>query len=97
MKAFQKNKFTILAIVIFMVVIFFYNTFIKESQVIVEEGSEEAQAIGADLLALSDELREVNLGTELFASKLYLALTDFGNPVPPQPIGRTNPFDLLGR
>jgi hypothetical protein len=97
MKALQKNKFTILAIVIFFVVIFFYNSFIKENQVIVEEGSEAAQAIGADLLALSDELRQVNLGTELFTTKLYLALTDFSNPIPPQPIGRANPFDLLGR
>lgn len=97
MKALQKNKFTILAIVIFLIVIFFYNTFIKENQVIVEEGNEVAQAIGADLLALSEELRQVSLETELFTTKLYMALTDFSNPIPPQPIGRTNPFDLLGR
>ncbi len=97
MKALQKNKFTLLAIVVFFIVIFFYNTFVKENKVMVEEGSEAAQTVGADLLALSDELRQVTLNTELFSTKLYLALTDFSTPLPPQPVGRTNPFDLFGR
>lgn len=96
MKSLEKHKVTIIAIIVFIAAIYLYNTFLKgESIVTPDDGA--AQTVGADLIALTDKLRSVTLNAELFSSPLYKALNDFSVSIPEQPIGRTNPFEIIGR
>ena len=54
------------------------------------------QQIGSELLALLLELEEINLDTSIFDSQVFRGLTDFGQELIPQPIGRPNPFAPIG-
>jgi hypothetical protein len=96
LKSLEKNKISIIAIILFIVAIMLYNTFLKGETIAVPD-DQAAQAVGVDLLAIADKLRTVSLNSEIFSSPLYKALNDFSVLIPEQPIGRTNPFDLIGR
>lgn len=95
MKTLQKNKGMLLAIALFIAVIFFYNSFFKGETMPAEEAS--ASAVGTDLVNLFNTLQAVSLTTDLFSSPAYRGLTDFSAEIPDQPVGRTNPFDPIGR
>ena len=53
--------------------------------------------LGADLIQISQNLSRVNLDPTLLSTPAYEALTDFSVVVAPQPVGRPNPFNIIGR
>lgn len=89
MKFFHKNSSTILVILLFVAVMVAYNYLWKPGQ---SDFSEEAAAVGTDLIELANTLQGVSLGTDLFAKPSYTSLEDFSAPLAPQPLGRENPF-----
>ncbi|MFH1473074.1 MAG: hypothetical protein ABIF06_01515 [bacterium] len=96
MKLLFKNKTILLAFLIFILVLFFYSSFLKsEPQGFVID--ESVKDIGADLVETYNDLQSVTLNQKLFSSQAYTRLIDFGTNIPERPAGRTNPFDLIGR
>lgn len=59
--------------------------------------NESALSIGKDLIELSDQLARAQLSQALFSTPGYRYLTDFTAPIPQQPLGRSNPFEIIGR
>lgn len=55
------------------------------------------QEVGSDLLNTLLTLRALSLDDAVFASPSFQSLLDFSKPIPPLPIGRTNPFAPLGQ
>lgn len=96
MKSLEKNKVVLIAIFLFAVVIFAYNTFFKQGGIASPDG-QSATSIGDDLLKLHGELKKVTLKKELFSHPGYNLLEDFNTPIPNQSIGRPNPFEIIGR
>ncbi|MBX4189362.1 hypothetical protein KW785_02075 [Candidatus Parcubacteria bacterium] len=97
MKSLEKNKGTLIAIILFVLVIIFYNFFFKADQAISEEGV-TAETIGNDIIALDQSLEAVTLDTAgLFNTPAYRALADFSPKLSPQPVGRAHPFDPVGK
>lgn len=96
MKTLRKNKGIIAAVAIFIVVMFLYNLFFKSETIPVPDEL-SASSIGDNLVKIQKELQAVTLDKTLFSSSGYLELTDFSNSIPEQPIGRPNPFDIIGR
>ena len=94
MKFLQKNKSIISAIVIFILAILIYQYFLKPKQTAIDE-SLSAQGAGSDVVDLYKSIEEVTLDQTLFNSSVYKGLTDFSTNILPQPIGRTNPFDVI--
>lgn len=92
----QKNKNLIIAIVVILLAFWAYNTFFK-SEGLVTSDNIAADEVGSDVLDLSASLQSVTLDQSLFASPLYKHLIDFSLPIPSQPSGRVNPFDIIGR
>ena len=95
MNLIKKYKGIMLALVIFLVAMFGYKLFSTNIE-FAEEGM-VAQSIGADIIELNSRIERVNLDPSLFSSATYRSLTDFSATIPSQPVGRTNPFDQLGR
>src|SRR5262245_57307352 len=60
-------------------------------------GDTEAQEIGADVLKLNASLQSVTLDQSIFDYSLYKNLQDFSVTLSSQPVGRNNPFDVIGR
>lgn len=96
LKSLTKNKSVILAILVVILAFFVYNSFFK-SDITTFTVDESVKNIGAEIVQTYSKLQSVALDQKLFSSPAYLNLTDFGVSVSSQPVGRTNPFDLIGR
>lgn len=62
-----------------------------------EVSGDSVSSLGADLVNLSQDLSRANLNPQLFTDPGYKNLEDFSAAVTPQPLGRPNPFDPLGK
>ncbi len=87
-----------IALALFLIAMFAYRTFFKVSDedLLLEE---EATTLlpGSDILGLYDSLQTVTLDQSVLKGPAFRSLIDFSTQVPSQPIGRANPFDLIGR
>lgn len=97
MQALAKNKTTIKIVGVFIVLMLIYNIFFTSDAAIPAQAAASPSVLGADLLKISDELSKAKLSQELFSSPAYLHLTDFAVPLSQGPVGRANPFDIIGR
>ena len=50
---------------------------------------------GPDLLSTLSNLKAVTLDPSLFSDPVFVSLVDFGVTIPPEPVGRSNPFAPL--
>jgi hypothetical protein len=91
----KNNKGIMLSILIFIVAIGIYKLF--ATNVALTEDSLVSQSIGGDIIELNSRIERVNLDPALFSSAVYKSLVDFSASIPSQPVGRSNPFDLMGR
>ena len=96
MKTLIQNKNTLAIIAFFILAMFIYNFFFK-SDVISPTTETEASIIGDDLIKIHNDLQAVTLSREVFTSAAYLYLTDFSTAIPQQAVGRSNPFNNIGR
>jgi hypothetical protein len=53
-------------------------------------------AVSQQLLATLASLHTIQLDNSIFSSPVFMSLNDFGVSIPPQNVGRRNPFDPLG-
>lgn len=95
MKALQNNKGLVIAVIVFIAAILIYNFFLKPTTATINE-SLATEGVGNDVVALYQSLQSATLDQSLFASQTYRGLVDFSVAVPSQPIGRINPFDIIG-
>ena len=96
MKTLIKNKGILATIAIFILAMFLYNLFFK-SEALPASIDLSTPSIGTDLLQIFDRLQKVTFDQTVFSSVGYRELTDFSISIPPQPTGRPNPFDMIGR
>ena len=92
----KNNKGTLAAIIIFILVIFLYNIFFKSNTIAIPSEL-SASSIGNDLIKMRERLQAVTLNQNVFSSRGLLLLVDFSTDIPLQPIGRPNPFNIIGR
>ncbi len=83
----------IIGILTLVVVLLGTFSFVSEAQevLLVSSGGGTSQ-IGADLLVLLLEVKSIDLPGDIFSSKAFTNLKDFGIEIAPQPTGRDNPF-----
>jgi hypothetical protein len=55
-------------------------------------GDNPSQPIGADVLSLLNRISSLKIDTEIFDSLIYQSLVDYSVEIPPQEVGRPNPF-----
>ncbi len=100
MKALQKNKSIVIAIILFLVAIYVYKTFFVVDPLLQDDSGITAEAlgvdVGSDLVALNASLQAVTLDTSLFGTPAYKTLIDFSSELGEQPTGRRNPFAIIG-
>ncbi|MBX4181675.1 hypothetical protein KW807_02310 [Candidatus Parcubacteria bacterium] len=92
MEIINKNKGVIALAFILAIGYFAYKTFFPATLDV-----NKPAANGERLIKLAGELERVNFDQELFSSPGYIFLSDFSAEVAPQPAGRTNPFNPIGR
>lgn len=96
MKDLQKNKTLLVSILVFVAVIFVYNSFLKPEDAVIDTSLSTTEGAGSDVLELHSNLERVTLDKTLFSNPAYRALVDFSIVIPPKPMGRLNPFGPVG-
>ncbi len=91
---FLRNKTILGSTLLVIVALLTYNFFLKGNSIVPTEGENQ---VGSDLIQISEELSGASFNQELFSEPAYRFLTDFSTPIPAQVVGRTNPFDIIGR
>ncbi len=94
-KTSKKTIIIIAAIIIISIVGYFYymgGQTTSSSTLEVSKDTTDAQIAGQRVLGLLNQIRSLKIDTSLFKDPLYLTLIDYAVDVPPQEIGRPNPF-----
>lgn len=90
------NKGILLVVVVFVLVMVLYKIFLRPDAALIPD-EVAASNIGNDILNLKTELEKVNFDQSLFSSAGYLGLVDITVLIPELPVGRLNPFNIIGR
>lgn len=54
------------------------------------------EILGNDISRALSKVNSIKLETDIFESRAYRSLVDRSQEIPPEPLGRTNPFAPLG-
>lgn len=57
---------------------------------------EVASPVSQELLVTLSNLRTIKLDETVFEDPVFMSLSDFGVTIPPEPVGRRNPFAPVG-
>lgn len=95
MEALKKHKNTLFIILIIAVLFGAYTILFKQGDdgvLSVIEPQGPGVTVERELLALLTELRSIELDETIFNDPSFRSLINFSRPVPPEPVGRDNPF-----
>lgn len=92
----KKNQKVVIAVVVALILFSVYNTFFKPAVVdetITGESKEIINSeVGREIINTLNQLKAINIDTDIFDDPLFENLYDFSRPLPKQPVGKTNPF-----
>jgi len=99
MEFFNKHKIIVILIVIVLAFVVYSFFFAGEEEELLDVTTAENAVSAADqgLIVLLQQLQGLKLEESLFSSDIFMSLTDFGQDIAPQPVGRDNPFAPLGQ
>ncbi len=95
MKFFKINRTSILAGVLVVLAVYAYFNFFGG-----KAGSAPTTTpspVSQDLLLSLTTLSMIQLNPDIFTDPVFLSLSDFGVQIPPEVVGRRNPFAPVGR
>jgi hypothetical protein len=89
----KKNKGTVVFVTVLVVLVAVYIYFKSrpDTEQVIETPT-ETPAIGQEILALQDKVRDIRLDDSLFFNKSFQALSDNSLVILNEPTGRINPF-----
>ena len=93
----NKNKMLIGGVVLVGLVAWVYFTFFSGKEGPLLSGTREASPISEELLVTLGNLHIIRLDDALFSDPVFLSLSDFGVVIPPEQVGRRNPFAPVGQ
>ena len=97
-KTSKKNIVIIVVIIIAAIIGYFYyegSTPVTNSSLQTTAASDDAQAVGARVLALLNQIRSLKIDTSIFKDPSYMTLRDYSVAIPQENVGRPNPFAPL--
>ena len=80
-----------------LAVIYVYFMYFSGSSSAVLTTNAGGSSVSRDLLVQLQNLRTIKLDDSIFQNPAFLSLTDFGVQIPPENIGRRNPFAAVGK
>jgi hypothetical protein len=66
------------------------------SQLVASGGTANAAQVGSNVLNILNNVSSIHIDTSLFSMPAYQSLVDYSITVPPQGVGRANPFAPVG-
>lgn len=69
----------------------------EESSLVSSTGSADDVAVDRELLQLLSQIKQISLDASLFESPIFKSLEDYGQTIPSEAVGRSNPFAPIGK
>ncbi|MEI7463553.1 MAG: hypothetical protein WCK03_04145 [Candidatus Taylorbacteria bacterium] len=97
----KSSKKTIIIIVVLIVASAIAYFYYESSNTVTNSGLEttaettDAQAAGARVLSLLNQIKSIKIDTTVFKDPSYLSLRDYSVEIPQDNVGRSNPFAPL--
>lgn len=90
----KKPLIIVIAIVVIAALGYFYysGSTPSTSGTLISSANANDQAVGAQVLGILNQVKTLRIDTALFSDPGYQTLRDHTVPIPPQNVGRTNPF-----
>lgn len=81
------------ATVVFLGIVVYLNFFAgKSTDTLLTTSAEAESPVSKDLLVTLSNLHTIKLDTTIFTSSMFESLINFGVTIPPENVGRPNPF-----
>lgn len=98
MMDFLKQNKTIIGgvVVIVLAIVVYFMYFAGGSSSATLTSSDANSVISQNLLVTLQNLHTIKLDDSIFTNPIFVSLTDFGVTIPPENVGRTDPFMPLG-
>jgi uncharacterized membrane protein len=100
----SSNKNTVIIGIILVVVLavgwYFYSkgsSSPSTSQLVSSTPNAATADVGANVLTILNSVSSINIDTNFFSTPTYQSLVDYSIVVPPQAVGRNNPFAPVGQ
>lgn len=95
----DSNKWLIGGVLLMGLVVWGYFAFFRgqEGPLLSGTGEGEASPISEELLVTLSNLHVIRLDDSIFSDPIFLSLSDFGVTIPPEQVGRRNPFAPVGQ
>jgi hypothetical protein len=87
-----------IAIIVIVTVIgyfYFYGASAPAASPLVQSSSADSEAVGSQVLTLLNQIQSLNIDTSIFSDPGFLTLRDYSVAIPPENVGRANPFAPL--
>lgn len=94
----KKNMGIVLAVLLAVLALVVYINFFagKGGGALLTSSGDSNIAVSQDLLVALTNLHTIKLDTSLFSDPAFKSLTSFGVQLPPENVGRRNPFEPVG-
>lgn len=102
MNFFTKYKKIISAIVITIILFFAYSFFFagdSNGDGLISSSKTKrtaADIVGAEIIQALNQIERLQLDRAIFSDPVYKSLVDRSQPIPPEPVGKDNPFGPIG-
>ena len=87
-----KNKGMLGGIVVAVLCAMLYLTFFQSGSAPALSSTDQTSPVSQDLLVALQNLHTIALDNGIFSDPVFVSLTDFGVTIPPENVGRRNPF-----
>lgn len=92
----KANRTVIGGVIVAVLGLYSYFTYFSGSSSAVISSDEAVSPASQQLLLTLGRLNTIKLDESIFADAVFLSLSDFGVTIPPENIGRRNPFAPVG-
>lgn len=94
---FKKNKMAIAGGISLLLLIYVYLTYFSgASSPASLTASDSGSPLSTDILVTLQSIHSIKLDNTIFTDPVFVSLTDFGVTIPPENVGRRNPFLPIG-
>ena len=74
---------------------YFYGTSAPAASGLVQSSGSDSEAVGSQVLTLLNQFQSLKIDTSIFSDPGFLTLRDYSVAIPPENVGRANPFAPL--
>lgn len=97
MDFFKKNKMAIAGGVALLLLIYVYLAYFSGSSSSATLTASDAESpLSTDILVTLQSIHSIKLDNAIFTDPVFVSLSDFGVTIPPENVGRRNPFVPIG-